>query len=520
MNPWLTVRLVLAAAIAVAGAAPCVAASAQEPAGQSKRAPVRPVPVKPVTPETTKQPATKLKLLDPLPEPGAIAESITDKKYGITDVWLENGVRVHHRFHDTPPGKILLSATLAGGQIEETAENAGITQAAGIAVSNTATSRLTARQFRMAAAAGTQDFGAEAFDAAFTIKAVAGVENLEATLQRFHAVLSDAKITAAALRSWKNKNLNLLRRYGDALHYRAVEKLTDMLTGGDPRRTYLTQERINAFTLSQTQAWWDRLCREAPIEFAIVGDIKLEQAMPLVQRYLGSLRKRNRTAEHLKELRRSRRPPGPYTAESTYKVKTAQSIVIVGFIGCEVWNVADTRAMQMAGIIVDGRLAKNLRDREALTTSIRTRSIPARDYEDSGRFRALARCKPEDAKTLADGIQAAFLKFGREGPSKKEMDAVLERLQTFHDLTIMGESYFSWFVLARQDLHRRYLKDEIEAIAAYKRITPDEIKAVFNKYNTPERRYTLIANPQPKEKPTPEGTAKAKPTAPAAKPGG
>lgn len=466
------------------------------PGQRKKPKPVDPVPVEPPKPKPVEGPQPPLTLLPFLPKPGKVVESKTDPELGITDAWLENGVRVHHRYMGYTPNEVYLNITLAGGQIEETSENAGITQAAGTVFSSPATSRLSEAEMTSLTANRPVVLGAGAVGDAFVITVQASPDSLEFALQKVHALLTDGKIGDAALQSWKRKNLRTLWGYERRVAYKAAEALEDLLSGSDPRRTYLTAERISAPSVADAQAWYDRLCLEAPIEVAVVGDIKLDQAMPLIQRYLGSLPTRSRSAEHLNELRRNRRPKGPLVRRIEYETASNQAMVIAGFVGCDRRSIADERALQVAALIVDSRMAMTLRDRRKLTTSIRVRSEIDWVYDNSGRFRALARCPAENVDKLAQGIHAVLGQFGREGPTGDEMNTAKQTLYDFHDNVVVKQPLYWMEVLKHNDLHGRTPKAEMDAVAAYKKLTPHQVKAVFNKYYPRHNRFTLIVVPK------------------------
>ena len=96
-----------------------------------------------VTPMETE--AAPTELLAAAPTPGKVVETATDADLGVTSAWLGNGVRVHHRFMDYKLDTVLVSISLAGGDIEETEKNIGVTEVASLAIQEPTTSRLTTR---------------------------------------------------------------------------------------------------------------------------------------------------------------------------------------------------------------------------------------------------------------------------------------------------------------------------------------------------------------------------------------
>src|SRR5690606_18340584 len=87
-------------------------------------------------------------LLAAAPEAGELTDLVEEPESGVWSGWLSNGARVHYRFMDERRDQVTVTITLAGGTIEETAANRGITDAAVVAWSRPATSRLTSTNIR------------------------------------------------------------------------------------------------------------------------------------------------------------------------------------------------------------------------------------------------------------------------------------------------------------------------------------------------------------------------------------
>src|SRR5262249_60102318 len=67
-----------------------------------------------------------------------------------TGVWwggLDNGVRVHFKRVASQPGRVTVVAALAGGVINETAQNRGVTEAASLALLKPQTPEMPAAAF-------------------------------------------------------------------------------------------------------------------------------------------------------------------------------------------------------------------------------------------------------------------------------------------------------------------------------------------------------------------------------------
>jgi zinc protease len=313
-------------------------------------------------------------------------------------------------------------------------------------------------------------------------------------LQLAHALLTDGKIEEAAFNNWKLRALQQIERMRTRPSFKASETAADLLSGGDPRLTFPTSDTVNRQSLPGAQAWFDRLCRESPIEVAVVGDIKLDKAMAFVERYIGSLPARERSAAHLDKLRRLARPTGPLTRHVEVDTVTPQGMAMAGFIGANGQNAADRRALRLASQVLSTRLVKRIREDEGLVYSIRSRYRAGRVYEDSAPFSAGAPCEPSKEKRVADEIHEVFAKFAKEGPTKEELDNAKKQVANNLD-TGMKEPAYWWRILRHHDLHRRNLAEERTEREAFQTYTTDQVRAVFRKYYQPTRQFSITAVP-------------------------
>jgi zinc protease len=445
--------------------------------------------VKPIAEESA-----PTKLLASMPTPGKIVETTVDKDLDITSMWLSNGVRVHHRYMDYKEDVVLMSVSLAGGRIEETAKNKGVTSVALLAINEAATSRLTSTNMRDLMTGKNTRVHAGAGRDWFAVNITGSPDDLETGLQKVYALLTDGKIEQSAYDNWKLRTLQTIEAREKMPRFKAIESLADAISGGDPRMAFDSVESVEAMTIEAAQAWFDRLRTKAPIEVAIVGDIKLDAVKPLLEAYIASLPKRQRDAGYLDKLRKLARTTGPLTRHVEVATVTPQAMAIAGFMGCEARNTHDRRAMELAAHIMTSRLVKRLREELSIVYSIRAGSRPSKVYADSGQFTSGAPCDPKNALEVTKEVQAQFAKFAESGPTDVELDNAKKQVKENLD-TDMREPRHWWGVLRDLDLHHGNLNEQKEEKAAFQRFTADEVKAAFKKYYKPIREFNITAVP-------------------------
>jgi zinc protease len=448
-------------------------------------------------------------LLTSLPTPGKVVESNLDKDLGITSAWLGNGVRVHHRFMDYKEDEVMVSIALAGGRIEETEANAGITAVASLPLNTPATSRLsstairdimTGKNIRVGGGGrgggrrGRGGRGAGGGGDAVTLSVQGSPKDLEVGLQLAYALLTDGKIEESAFKNWKLRTLQRLDRMKSMPRFKAMEALQDLLSGGDPRLRMTNEDDVNRQSLAEAQAWYDRLCRNAPIEVAVVGDISLDKVMPLIERYIGSLPARDRSASRLDPLRRLARPTGPLVRHIEVETITPQGMAMAGFVAAEGRNVQDRRALQLASQILSTRVVKQIREDQGLVYSIGARYRPSWVYEDSAQFSAGAPCDPDKARLVVEEIHKLFAEFAQSGPTAEELANAKKQIANNLD-TGMKEPRYWWRILQHHDLHGRDLAEEKVEREAFESYTAGQVQRVFQKYYRPTRQFSVTAVP-------------------------
>jgi zinc protease len=440
-------------------------------------------------------------ILAEMPTPGKVVEQTKYDGLGVTSMWLSNGIRVHHRYMDYKKDSVFLSICLAGGRIEEVNNNNGISLAAALAANDAATNRVSSTQMRDLMTGKNIHLRAGDSAETLSLSVTGSPEDLEIGLQQLYALMTDGKVEEAAFDNWKLRQFQRIEALKTRPQFRAMMALYGLLTGDDPRRPFPSKEDVEAMSLEKSQAWFDRLTRTAPAEVAIVGDIHLKDALPLIEKYIGSLPARKRTADFLAPLRKISRSTGPLEKHIEVETVTPQAMAIAGFVGCDGSNMKDRRALDLAANILTSRLVKRIREDLSLVYSIRCTNSPGHVYEDSGNFMAGATCDPENARAVAEEIHKLYDAFASDGATADELANAKKQVANNLD-TSMREPTYWWSVLRHHDLHDVRLSEYEHSKEAYDAITGEQLLGVFNKYYTPQRQFRVTAVPTPPDTPS------------------
>lgn len=425
----------------------------------------------------------KTSLLDKEPTPGTIREQSVHEASGAWTGVLSNNVTVHHRFMDYRKDQVMVSITLFGGDVDETAENRGITNAAGSSWANAATSTLSSTDVRDLMAGVKATVGGGLIDSGLVMAVSGDPADIEKGFQLAHLLLTDPFIEPPSFEQWKTSNLqSIAARERNPATMMGVLSRESIYPEGDPRFVRLTAENVQALTREAAQARLLELVRTSPIEIAIVGDISRERAQELAAKYFGSLASRARVSPDVHaSLRTLERPASPRTIMHPVVTATPVAAVRVQFYGPDSTNVEDTRAMQVAAQLITSRMIKRIREELQLVYSISAGSSPATMYPGFGTFSAGSSTQPGKTDALRDEILAMFKSFAENGPTQEELDVAKRQFANTLDESMREPSFWT-SRLSMLTFGEVSLDDVLAAPEAYQAFTPEQIKETFAKY--------------------------------------
>lgn len=435
-------------------------------------------------------------LMETPPKPGEVASIEHHAASDVWSAWLSNNVRLHYRYMDYKKEDASITISLAGGQIEETASNRGISDAAILAFNRTATRGLSSINVRDLMTGKKVSVGGRSTPDAMTLTISGNPADFDIGMQLAYLLLTEPRIEDAAFSDWKERQIQII----------AMNKMTpdgmfrevfwsSLLPDDEVRIKPTTEAHIRALTLEASQAWLERIIK-APMEVAIVGDISRERAFDLAQTYLASLPMRDRiSADTLRPLRPVNRPKGPRLADVSIETQTDKAIVAGAFFTTSHDKVRERRILSLASQIMTSRMVKRLREQEQLVYSIAASSSPGIAHPEMGLFMAGTFTEANKADALAAAICDMYEDFAVNGPTEEEVATAKRQAATNLDEQ-MREPRFWTNQLNDLTYRARSLDDVLEEPEALQAFTPEQIRETFRAYCTPENRINVIVRPR------------------------
>lgn len=287
-----------------------------------------------------------------LPAEGGVVRTVeAHAPTGVLTATLGNGVTVRHR-RMGPPGRVVVSVSLWGGEIEETALTRGLTAASGEAVRGAAGTLI--------GLGSGAEVDVDAMSLRCSVEAPAG--RLEEAVAAVRAALIDSTPKAADLERWRQaERVAAARRASDAgklgvATVRALGRPADRAAAHP-----VPAERVETVRLDAVSAWLARVREAAPISVSIVGDVDAEAAVEAASRGFGGLGTRDARPGAAFGGRRTLRVE-PWAG--MHRVEAAGdgsgAFVLGGFAGLEEDNIRRTRAYALACVVLERMLIDHL----------------------------------------------------------------------------------------------------------------------------------------------------------------
>jgi zinc protease len=458
-----------------------------------------------VTPTKEVEVAHATQLISELPKAGTVTEQNENAATQVWSGWLSNNVRMHYRFMDYRKNEATVNITLVGGDLLETADNRGITQAAQLAWGRPSTKSLSSTDFRelmngkkVNVRGGRGGGGGGGGGAgAITLSISGSPAELETGFQLAYLLLTQPKIDQVAFTQYQTNAVQFIAesmKTTNGLGMRTASSLP--FPDDDVRMKPVTPEQIAKLSLAASQTWLEKLIAESPIEIAIVGDISKERAIELATHYLGALSSRPRVSpETYSALRTLKRPAGPRVFEKTLDTPTKQAFVLSGFYGADQTNREDARALGMAARILSTRMVTEVREKDQLVYSIGASSRGATTFPGFGVFSASAPTQPAKTQLLVDKLAAMYAEFAKNGPTDEEIDIAKKQMANTFEEQLKEPAYWS----GRIDLmtyQGTNLDDVVKEPEAYQSMTAKQVKDVFAKYYAPSNAIVVVVKPE------------------------
>jgi len=293
-----------------------------------------------------------------------------------------------------------------------------------------------------------------------------------------------------------------ISRMKDALENQSVspetafrDSIKATLSQHNKRARPMSAELLNEASYKRVhQIFRDRFSDPASFTFFFVGNVDLEKAEPLIEKYLGILSADTRE-ERWKDLG-IEYPKGKLDV-TAYKGTEPKSIVLMQLNHDFDYDPKEIVALQALGKILSIDLIEEIRENMSLVYSIGAYPGYEKPPTTSAQMTVYFPCAPENIDKATNGTIKVFEKVTNEGPSDVNLNKAKQQLLKEYETDLKENKYwlrtmkkYYFYNLSTKEFNK--IDDTINSL------TKEDIRAVAKKYLNTDNYVRVSLKPEKK----------------------
>lgn len=430
-----------------------------------------------------------------LPEAGKIAKKNVVEDLEVTQLILENGVRVNLKVTDYEDETIYVKARFGGGRLVEPKDKAGLAFFASNTFKDGGLAEHDIDEIRRLYAGVTASvrFGVE--DDSFALSGKTNSEDLHQQLLLMRAYFTDPGYrpeAALLFRRGLDQVYQQIKRTPQGVMQSAVSQFVH---SGDSRFGFPAKEAMEKLSEKDVQQWLQKALTSEYLEFTVVGDFEMKKMIEEVLATFGNLPKRDKEKPSYEKQRQVAFPRG--AEAQVFKVETAipKAMPLVYWPSEDIWDIKRTRRLSVLALILDDRLRKKVREELGDAYSPFAHNLPSDAFTAYGYLFASVTAKPDQAemllgvvKEIGEGLSAGTVTEDElERAKKPQINQIEEYRRT--------NRYWMNSVLQSSQEYPERLQWSRTFISDYEAIQLDEINELAKKYLGGDKALSILIEP-------------------------
>lgn len=425
---------------------------------------------------------------------GGKVKTTAEGIYGSTVWTLKNGLKVVLRPSDDEKDRIIFNLYKKGGEAVIPTEdlpsfddniwgaflsNSGISKFPGTTVSK----MLAGKNVNVSPYIGGLRHG---------VSGSCTPKDLETALQLTYLYFADPRFDQAEYEQGTKQLESILPNYVKQPNYKFSVELQKTLYGDNPRRVIVDETILEKASLATIEKNYRKLFNDAAgATVVICGDFNVDEIKPLVEKYLGSIKKGKK--EFSWEYQTPEIVGGVATDDFKVDMQTPKVTVIEVFDApLSEYKVSDDVALSAATYILDMIYTKTLREEEGGTYGASSYGEIAQEPKPEAVLQVYFDTKPAAADKLVELSLDGLNRLANEGPTAEEFDMTVKNLKK--NIPESRISNRHWMSALRQYLIHG-IDYDAEYEAAVDNLKPEDIQNILKTLLNSGRTKTVIMRP-------------------------
>jgi zinc protease len=429
--------------------------------------------------------------------PGSVKKEVKNDKIGTTELTLSNGIRVVLKPTDFKNDEILMSAYSPGGTSLASDEDMYSAQYVSDVIRESGVKDFSATDLQKMMSGKT----AQAYTFISQLTEGAGgnaaPKDLETMLQMLYLYFTAPRKNQESFQSFISKNKGFYQNLSSNPQFYFQGELIKILAQNHPRASGLPKsEDLDKINLDKAfQFYQNRFGDASDFTFLFVGNFKVDEIKPLLERYLGGLPAQGRQ-ETWKDL--GIRPPKGKIEKVISKGADPKSQVSITFTGETKFDSKDNYLLVSLGQLLSNKLIDKIREEKSGVYGIGARGSMNKNPYESFNFSISFPCAPENVDNLIAASLDEIKKIQAEGPSQEDINKIKESQKREYEVNIKQNRY--WLSSLQKAYNDGSNPEEIlNAEKKMEMLTAENLKAVAKKYLDLNSYIRVVLMPEAKK---------------------
>ncbi len=267
------------------------------------------------------------------------------------------------------------------------------------------------------------------------------------------------------------------------------EKVSQVNTSDHFTSQPLTAERVAALDRAKMLTFYrDRFSNAADFTFFMVGAFKLDTAVPLLARYLGTLPSTGARTARYRDL--AVRFPGAVERAQVEKGREPRSQTVISFFADPPFDPSEQERIGTATMVLETVLRDSLRETLGQTYTVSVRLSQSPPQRGDGYVAVSFGAAPENIAPMADRVLQEVKRLQSEGPAADLVGKAKEAARRDYETALRQNGYW---MRRLQSIHLLggSPDDIVTRTARIEAMTPAAVQDAFRKY-FPLDRYTIV----------------------------
>jgi len=443
-----------------------------------------------VAPTPWNDAATGRALMESIPDPGAIKDRREIAQLGVTIVRFANGVEAWLKPTDFQNDEVLYSLVSKGGaslapsdKFVEALLSPALVQLSGVGGHRAVDlQKLLAGKLARASAAVSLSTHAIS-GSARPVDLETGLQLLNLTFTapgNDEEAFANIKKQLDAVYANREQNLNMLFR----------DKVGQVNASNHYTAEPMTRERVAKLDRDAMASLYEqRFSNAADFTFLMAGAFKVDEALPLVARYVGSLPSKGQSTASVKDV--GLRFPASIERAAVTKGREPKVTTQISFFADPPPDANIVTRLSSAADVLEIALRDILREELGETYSVGV-GFEQETFQRGGGYVAVTfTAAPENLQKMTDRVMQEVQRMQKDGPTADLVNRAKESALREHETGMRQNGYWLSRLQAAKLLDRDPVEHMLGRTDRIKAVTRENVKEMFVQY-FPMNRYTIV----------------------------